>query len=113
MLVLSRKRGEVVVIGENIEVTVLEVHGDRVKLGLRGPAEVPIPPRGGLPENRVRRSRLSCRVRVETRRELRVFGFPCRQAMIGLLPAFDVIIDQQRDEEDAGEADGSQRHAEQ
>jgi carbon storage regulator len=41
MLVLSRKRGEVVVIGENIEVTVLEVHGDRVKLGLRGPAEVP------------------------------------------------------------------------
>ena len=30
-----------VVIGGNIEVTVLEVHGDRVKLGLRGPAEVP------------------------------------------------------------------------
>ena len=41
MLVLSRKRGEVVVIGGNIEVTVLEVHGDRVKLGLRGPADVP------------------------------------------------------------------------
>ena len=42
MLVLSRKPGETVVIGENVEVTVLEVHGDRVKLGLRGPAEVPI-----------------------------------------------------------------------
>jgi carbon storage regulator len=41
MLVLSRKRGEVVVIGGNIQVTVLEVHGDRVKLGLCGPAEVP------------------------------------------------------------------------
>jgi carbon storage regulator len=41
MLVLSRKRGEAVVIGGNIEVTVLEVQGDRVKLGLRGPAEVP------------------------------------------------------------------------
>jgi carbon storage regulator len=41
MLVLSRKRGEMVVIGGNIEVTVLEVHGDRVKLGFRGPAEVP------------------------------------------------------------------------
>jgi carbon storage regulator len=41
MLVLSRKRGEVVVIGGNIEVTVLEVHGERVKLGFRGPAEVP------------------------------------------------------------------------
>ncbi len=42
MLVLSRKPGEAVVIGDNVEVTVLEVHGDRVKLGLRGPAEVPI-----------------------------------------------------------------------
>jgi len=42
MLVLSRKRGEEVVIAENITVTVLEVHHDRVKLGFRGPAEVPI-----------------------------------------------------------------------
>ena len=42
MLVLSRKRGEAILIGSNIEVTVLEVHGDRVKLGLCGPAEVPI-----------------------------------------------------------------------
>ena len=42
MLVLSRKRGEAVVIGGEIEVTVLAVHGDRVKLGLSGPAEVPI-----------------------------------------------------------------------
>jgi carbon storage regulator len=41
VLVLSRKRGEVIVIGGNIEVTVLEVRGDRVKLGLNGPAEVP------------------------------------------------------------------------
>ena len=42
MLVLSRKRGEGVVIGDNVEVIVLEVHGDRVKLGLSGPADVPI-----------------------------------------------------------------------
>ncbi len=42
MLVLSRKPGEAVMIGGNIEVTVLEVRGDRVKLGLCGPAEVPI-----------------------------------------------------------------------
>lgn len=42
MLVLSRKQGEVVVIGGNIEVTVLEVRGDRVKLGFRGPADVSI-----------------------------------------------------------------------
>lgn len=42
MLVLSRKRGEAVMIGGDIEVTVLEVQGNRVKLGLNGPAEVPI-----------------------------------------------------------------------
>jgi carbon storage regulator len=42
MLVLCRKPGERVVIGNEIEVTVLEVRGDRVKLGFRGPAEVPI-----------------------------------------------------------------------
>jgi carbon storage regulator len=42
MLVLSRKRGEGVVIAGNIEVTVLEVHGDRVKLGFCSPADVPI-----------------------------------------------------------------------
>lgn len=42
MLVLSRKRGEGIVIGEGITVTVLEVRGDRVKLGFSSPAEVPI-----------------------------------------------------------------------
>ena len=42
MLVLSRKQGERVVIGENIEVVVLEVHPNRVKLGFEGPPEVPI-----------------------------------------------------------------------
>ena len=42
MLVLSRKRGEAIVIDGDIEVTVLAVRGDRVKLGFRGPAEVPI-----------------------------------------------------------------------
>ena len=42
MLVLSRKLGEQIVIGNNVTVTVLEVRGSRVKLGLAGPAEVPI-----------------------------------------------------------------------
>ncbi len=42
MLVLSRRRGEGVVIGTNIEVTVLEVHGDRVKLGFRTTSDVSI-----------------------------------------------------------------------
>jgi len=42
MLVLSRKRGEAIVIDDKVTVTVLELRGDRVKLGFTGPAEVPI-----------------------------------------------------------------------
>ncbi len=42
MLVLSRKRGERIVIGDEIEVVVLEIRGDRVKLGFEGPKEIPI-----------------------------------------------------------------------
>ena len=42
MLVLSRRRGEAIVIGDGVTVTILEVHGERVKLGFAAPAEVPI-----------------------------------------------------------------------
>jgi carbon storage regulator len=42
MLVLSRKSGEAIVVGQDVEVTVLEVRGNRVKLGLRGPSDVAI-----------------------------------------------------------------------
>jgi carbon storage regulator len=42
MLVLSRKPGEAIVIGNGITVTVVEVKGERVRLGLTAPAEVPI-----------------------------------------------------------------------
>ena len=42
MLVLSRKPGECVRIGELIEVKVLEVSGGRVKLGFSAPREVAI-----------------------------------------------------------------------
>ena len=42
MLVLSRKQYEAVRIGQDIEIVVLEVRGDRVKLGFVAPAEVPI-----------------------------------------------------------------------
>lgn len=60
MLVLSRKRGEAILIGSNIEVTVLEVHGERVKLGLCGPAEVPI--RREEVQQRMMRERAACHV---------------------------------------------------
>ncbi len=42
MLVLSRKRGESLVIGNGISVTVLETFGERVKLGFVAPADISI-----------------------------------------------------------------------
>jgi carbon storage regulator len=42
MLVLSRKRGERIMIGNNIELTIMGVHGGTVRLGLEAPKEVAI-----------------------------------------------------------------------
>lgn len=42
MLALSRKKNEALVINNNIEVTILEVKGDQVKIGISAPKEVPI-----------------------------------------------------------------------
>jgi carbon storage regulator len=42
MLVLSRKKGERVVIGQDVYVKIIEIRGDRVKLGFEGPSEIPI-----------------------------------------------------------------------
>lgn len=42
MLALSRKQGESIMIGGNIEITVLEVKGDQVKLGIAAPKSVPV-----------------------------------------------------------------------
>ncbi len=42
MLALTRKKGESLVINNNIEVTVLEIRGDQIKLGISAPKEVPV-----------------------------------------------------------------------
>ena len=42
MLVLSRKKNESIVIHGNIVVTIVEVRGDKVRLGIEAPKEVPI-----------------------------------------------------------------------
>ena len=42
MLVLSRKLNECIVIGDDITITVVEIRGDRVRLGFDAPKEVPV-----------------------------------------------------------------------
>ena len=42
MLALTRKKGESLVVNNNTEVTVLEIRGDQVKIGISAPKEVPI-----------------------------------------------------------------------
>ncbi|KXG78805.1 Carbon storage regulator [Fervidicola ferrireducens] len=42
MLVISRRRGERLFIGDEVEITVVEVDGDRVKLGIKAPKGVKI-----------------------------------------------------------------------
>lgn len=42
MLALSRKKNEALIINNNIEITILEIKGEQVKLGVSAPKEVPI-----------------------------------------------------------------------
>lgn len=42
MLALSRKLNESIMIGNDIEITILEIKGDQVKIGINAPKSVPI-----------------------------------------------------------------------
>ncbi|BCJ87868.1 carbon storage regulator CsrA [Effusibacillus dendaii] len=42
MLILSRKQGESIMLGDGIEVTVVEVKGDQVRIGIQAPSDVSI-----------------------------------------------------------------------
>ena len=42
MLVLSRKIGEKIVINDNIVVTIVDIRGDKVRLGIEAPKEIPV-----------------------------------------------------------------------
>lgn len=42
MLALSRKKNEALVINNNVEITILEIKGEQVKIGITAPKEVPV-----------------------------------------------------------------------
>ncbi len=42
MLALSRKKGEALVINNNVEISILEIRGEQVKIGITAPKEVPV-----------------------------------------------------------------------
>jgi carbon storage regulator len=42
LLVLTRKKGESIIIDNKVEVVILEVNGDQVKIGINAPKDIPI-----------------------------------------------------------------------
>jgi carbon storage regulator len=42
MLVLSRHKNEKIIINKNITITVVEIRGDKVRLGIEAPKDVPV-----------------------------------------------------------------------
>ena len=42
MLVLSRRKNESIVINDDVEITVTEIRGNKVRLGINAPADIPV-----------------------------------------------------------------------
>ena len=42
MLVLSRQRDESIMIGDEVEITIVDVRGDKVRLGITAPKSIPV-----------------------------------------------------------------------
>ncbi|MGN0330294.1 MAG: carbon storage regulator CsrA [Kineothrix sp.] len=42
MLALSRKKNEALIVNNNVEITILEIKGEQVKIGITAPKDVPI-----------------------------------------------------------------------
>ncbi len=42
MLVLSRKKNESIIIGDDITIVVVEIRGDKVRLGIEAPLSIPV-----------------------------------------------------------------------
>jgi carbon storage regulator len=64
MLVLSRQRDETIMIGDDIEITIVDIRGDKVRLGITAPATVPVH-RKEVYEAIQRENREAARVKME------------------------------------------------
>jgi carbon storage regulator len=42
MLVLSRQRDESIMVGDNVQITIVDIRGDKVRLGIVAPTEIPV-----------------------------------------------------------------------
>ena len=42
MLVLSRQKDESIMIGDNVEITIVDIRGDKVRLGINAPKEISV-----------------------------------------------------------------------
>lgn len=69
MLVLSRQRDESIIIGDNVVVTVVDVRGDKVRLGIDAPIEISVH-RREVYEAIQRENRLASEVKPEDTRQL-------------------------------------------
>jgi carbon storage regulator len=69
MLVLSRQRDESIIIGDNIVVTVVDVRGDKVRLGIDAPREVSVH-RREIYEAIQRENRQAAQIQVEEARRI-------------------------------------------
>jgi len=72
MLVLSRKRDEVIKIGDDIEITVVDIRGDKVRLGITAPKEVTVH-RKEVYEDIKKENQAAAQVRAE---DVAAFGKP-------------------------------------
>lgn len=64
MLVLSRQKDQTIMIGDNIEITVVDIRGDKVRLGISAPSLIPVH-RKEVYEAIQRENRAAANVRLE------------------------------------------------
>lgn len=85
MLVLSRQKDETIIIGDDIEVTVVDIRGDKVRLGINAPKSVPVH-RKEVYEQIKRENREAAQVKPEDIAGLRVPSAPQAGSPAGRLP---------------------------